>query len=138
VGNYNKSIIEDSLKISTILKLNELELVEMRKMFFSSNEHCEISLCRRLLEKFDLKLVCLTKGEQGSILVDKKSTSNGQIIPCKVADRVGAGDAFTAATIIQFLKGNCIEEINENANKLASWVTSKEGGMPFYNGNPLI
>jgi len=130
---FNRKIIEESLKFATILKLNELELEIIKKLFKIDEKYNLEKSCHYLLQEYNLKLVCLTKGEEGSLLINKTSTFKGDIFPCKVVDRVGAGDAFTAAVIIQFLKGSSLEEISCRANNLASWVTSKEGGMPSYN-----
>lgn len=130
---YNRGIIEESLKFATILKLNDLELEVIKKLFKINEKYNLKESCQYLLQEYNLKLVCLTKGEEGSLLIDKTSTFKGDIFPCKVVDRVGAGDAFIAAMIIQFLQGSSLEEISFRANKLASWVTSKEGGMPIYD-----
>jgi fructokinase len=135
---YDRNIIEDSLRLATILKLNNLELEVIKGLFGIVDKCSQEKFCHLLLNKYDLKLICLTKGEEGSILVNKTSTCRGDIFPYKVADRVGAGDAFAAAMIIEFLKGSSLEKISYKANRLASWVTSKEGGMPAYDDNPLV
>ena len=128
---FDKNIIEESLKLTTILKLNDLELEIVKRLFSIDNKYNQEKSCYFLLQKFNLKLVCLTKGEEGSILIDKNSVFKGDTFPYKLVDRVGAGDAFTAAMIIEFLKGSSLEEISYKSNKLASWVTSQKGGMPF-------
>jgi fructokinase len=132
-GFFNKKIIEKSLRLSNILKLNTDELEILRKLFKINIRYGEIDICRFLIDSYNLNLVCLTRGEEGSILVDKDSYYQSHIYPYKVADRVGAGDAFTAAVIINYLKGYPIDLISIFANKLASWVTSKDGAMPVYD-----
>jgi len=47
-----------------------------------------------------------------------------------VADTVGAGDAFTAAVVIQYLEGRTLEEMSNSANRLGSWVSSHTGPTP--------
>ncbi len=135
---YNRNVIEESLKLATILKLNNFELEVVKKLFGIDNKYSQKKSCNILLKKYNLKLLCLTKGEEGSMLMNEDGIYNGEIFPYKVIDRVGAGDAFTAAAAIKFLEGSSLEEISYSANRLASWVTSKNGGMPAYDDNPQI
>ena len=44
-------------------------------------------------------------------------------------DTVGAGDAFTAAVVIDFLAGLPLAEINAHANAVASFVCSQPGAV---------
>lgn len=105
----------------------------MGKLLEINKKYNSINLCKFLISNYKIKLICLTKGEEGSILINKETFSELTAYPYKVIDRVGAGDAFIAVMIIQFLKGCSLDSINDYANKLASWVTSKHGGMPLYD-----
>ena len=48
----------------------------------------------------------------------------------KVADTVGAGDAFTAALLTQHLDGKPLREAARFANAYAAVVASRAGGTP--------
>ena len=50
--------------------------------------------------------------------------------PVKVADTIGAGDAFTAGLVHQYLRGESLEAMNDAANRVGSWVASQVGGTP--------
>ena len=130
---YSEEIIIESLKCSDILKLNTGELEALSDILQINQKYSEKDLCRFLIDRYKLKLICLTKGEEGSLIINDGSYCQSPAFPYEVVDRVGAGDSFTAAMIIQYLKGNTLSEINESANKLASWVTSNKGGMPVYD-----
>ena len=130
---YTGQIIKESLKLADILKLNTDELEALRDILQINKKYSEKDLCRFLIDKYRLNLICLTKGEEGSLIINDGSYCQSPAFPYEVVDRVGAGDSFTAAMIIQYLKGNTLSEINESANKLASWVTSNKGGMPVYD-----
>lgn len=130
---YSKNMIVDALKLSNILKLNSYEIEVLRELLNISTRYDEKEICKFIIDSFDLNLICLTKGEEGSILFDKQNTYHSLSYPYKIADRVGAGDAFTAAVIVNYLKGDPIDVISVKANKLASWVTSKSGGTPVYD-----
>ena len=132
---YNKRIIEESLRFSNILKLNTSELEILSELLEINKKYDEKDLCRFIISSYEVKLICLTKGEEGSMLIDENSSYESQVYPYEVADRVGAGDAFAAAIIVHFLKGDSLDVISGYANKLASWVTSKPDGMPIYNSD---
>jgi len=122
---FDKELIEFSLRMADILKLNSDELAVVSKLF--SLRGADIELLRTLLEKFSLQLVALTAGEKGSILLShkEKSLHSGYSVP--VVDTVGAGDAFTAALVQGLLSGLELDEINDFANRLASLVCTKKG-----------
>ena len=48
----------------------------------------------------------------------------------KVADTVGAGDAFTAALVHGYLRGTSLAQVNESANRVGAWVASQDGATP--------
>jgi len=48
----------------------------------------------------------------------------------KIADTVGAGDAFTAAMTQHFLRGSSLAVMSEAANRVGAWVASQAGGTP--------
>jgi fructokinase len=48
----------------------------------------------------------------------------------KIADTVGAGDAFTATMVHHALRGSPLAVINAAANRMGAWVASEEGAMP--------
>jgi len=122
---FDKELIEASLRMADVLKLNSDELAIVSELF--SLNGVELELLRILLEKFSLQLVALTAGEKGSILLShkEKSLHSGYSVP--VVDTVGAGDAFTAALVHGLLSGLELDEINDFANRLASLVCTKKG-----------
>ena len=82
-----------------------------------------------------IRLIVLTKGADGSVLraAEEQSVHPGSRV--EVADTVGAGDAFTAATIIGLLKGHSLDRINALANSVASHVCSQPGATPEIPGS---
>jgi fructokinase len=83
-----------------------------------------------LLSSHDLKLVCVTRGTNGSLLVSRDECSEQPGFRVKVADTVGAGDAFTAALVHGYLRHTPLSQINETANRVGAWVASQSGGTP--------
>jgi fructokinase len=79
---------------------------------------------------YNLKLVCVTRGNGGSLLVSADECSEHAGFNVKVQDTVGAGDAFTAALVHGYLRGTVLAEINETANRVGAWVASQSGATP--------
>ena len=123
---YNKKIIENSLAYATILKLNDEELPVVGNMFgFAGSDK---KMIQKLINEFDLELVALTRGNNGSMLVSQNEISEQDGIHVEVVDTVGAGDCFSAAVIMGILNGKKIDEICLQANELAAKVCTQKGG----------
>ena len=54
-------------------------------------------------------------------------------VPVKVADTVGAGDAFSAGFLAELCRGKSCQEAAELANRLGAFVASKPGAIPEYS-----
>ncbi|HYU45763.1 MAG TPA: PfkB family carbohydrate kinase, partial [Terriglobales bacterium] len=48
----------------------------------------------------------------------------------RIGDAIGAGDAFTAALVNEYLQGAPLARMNETANRMGAWVASRVGAMP--------
>ena len=127
---YSDRIIKQLLKNATILKLNSNELKILKKLLGYSNNDSEINLCKKIISENNLELLCLTKGDKGSLILDRSDYFAHRGYKVEVTDTVGAGDAFTATMIVQYLKGKTLKEISNAANKLGSWVSSQSGATP--------
>jgi fructokinase len=77
-----------------------------------------------------LQLVAITRGGHGSLLVTRDEWHQHAGFPVKVADTIGAGDAFTAAMAHYLLRGAELPVLNEAGNRWGSWVASQSGAMP--------
>jgi len=126
---YAKDVIVESLKLADILKINDEELPKVTALC-GLEYRDEVGSARALLAYSNLKLVCVTRGCHGSLLVKGDLVSEHPGHPVQVADTVGAGDAFTAALVNGYLKGVGLDAINEAANRVGAWVASQVGAMP--------
>lgn len=130
---YSGRIIRQLLENTTILKLNSHELKILKNLLGHSSEDSEVNLCKKIIDEYNLELLCLTKGDKGSLIINKSDYFIHGGYKVEVADTVGAGDAFTAAMVVQYLKGKTLKEISNTANKLGSWVSSQDGATPVLN-----
>ena len=127
---YSTSLISESLEIANMLKLNTDELNLIRDVFDYSDKENDIDLCFRIVKDFKLDLICLTRGEKGSLIANKKEYHEHEGYKVSISDTIGAGDAFSAAVVVQYIKGKSLPEISDLANKLGAWVASKSGPTP--------
>jgi fructokinase len=126
---YTAEVFADSLQLATVVKLNHEELPRIMRVFGLEHRGEEDSV-RCLFSKYDLKLACVTRGDNGSLLASADEFDEHPGFKVKVADTVGAGDAFTAAMVHGYLRGTSLAEINETANRVGAWVASQSGATP--------
>ncbi|MFZ0300007.1 MAG: carbohydrate kinase, partial [Candidatus Sulfotelmatobacter sp.] len=113
---YSIEVLAESMKLATIVKLSHEELPRIMSLFDLEIREEEAS-ARKLLSH-EVKLVCVTRGSSGSLLVSADERSEHPGFKVKVADTVGAGDAFTAALVHGHLRGTSLAQINETANRV--------------------
>jgi fructokinase len=126
---YSPGLLRTSFQYADIVKLNDQELLQVAYLFKLGIGSHEM-LAQRLLRLCDLRLVCITCGSRGSLLVTSGETVAHRGFRVTVADAVGAGDAFTACLAHHYLHGHSLQDINESANRFASWVATQRGAMP--------
>ena len=129
-GFYNKEIICNSMKRCNILKINDEELVTVSRMFGYPGIDLQ-DKCWILLGKYNLKMLILTCGINGSYVFTPGNVSFQPTPKVEVADTVGAGDSFTAAFIASILKGKSVQEAHSLAVQTSAYVCTKKGAMPI-------
>lgn len=125
---YSREIIEQSLRLANVLKLNDSELPVLASMFELTGPEKE--QVGQLASLFKLQTVALTRGEKGSLLQHQGRWSECPVRPVKVVDTVGAGDAFTAAIVKGLLRGMDLDRLNTAANEVARHVCASAGATP--------
>lgn len=127
---FTRDILNRSMGVADIVKLNHEELPRIMHLLELA-EGDERSSARRLASLHTLKMVCVTRGPGGSLLVTPdRGIAEHPGYRVKVADTVGSGDAFTAALVYEYLRGSSLDEMSETANRVGAWVASQVGGMP--------
>jgi fructokinase len=146
---YSQEVLGESMRLADIVKLNDEELPKIMSLGKFPHKD-EMSSAQRLISAYDLKLVCITRGGRGSLLVCDKSVCDKSVsdkpvrdklvrrgdssehpgFRVRVADTVGSGDAFTAGLVHEYLHGASLDLMNEVANLVGAWVASEVGAMP--------
>lgn len=128
-GFYNKEILCNSMKRCNILKINDEELVTVSRMFGYPGIDLQ-DKCWILLGKYNLKMLILTCGINGSYVFTPGNVSFQPTPKVEVADTVGAGDSFTAAFIANILKGRSVADAHKCAVNTSAFVCTQQGAMP--------
>lgn len=126
---YSKEVITDSLNFADVLKLNDDEILLIAEMEDLAGDNTTV--LQQLVQKYKLKLAVLTRGGQGSLLVSPTEISEHPGYQADIVDTIGAGDSFTAATVLGLLQNEPLTTINEKANAVAAYVCSQKGAMPI-------
>lgn len=129
-GFYNKEILCKSMQNCNILKINDEELITVSRMFGYPGIDLQ-DKCWILLGKYNLKMLILTCGINGSYVFTPGKVSFQPTSKVEVADTVGAGDSFTAAFIASILKGKSVTEAHSIAVKTSAFVCTQKGAMPI-------
>mgnify|MGYP001775998168 CR=1 FL=1 len=126
---YTKEVLCQSMQKCNILKINDEELVTISRMFGYPGIDLQ-DKCWILLGKYDLKMLILTCGVNGSYVFMPGHVSFQETPKVEVADTVGAGDSFTAAFVSGVLRGMPIEEAHRLAVYTSAYVCTQNGAMP--------
>lgn len=129
-GFYTKEILCNSMKRCNILKINDEELVAVSRMFGYPGIDLQ-DKCWILLGKYNLRMLILTCGINGSYVFTPGNVSFQPTPKVEVADTVGAGDSFTAAFIASILKGKSVAEAHSLAVRTSAFVCTQKGAMPI-------
>lgn len=131
---YSLEVLEDSFRRCNILKINDEELVVLSRLMALPGLALE-EKCRFLIKTYDLQMLILTCGVNGSYVFYEGGMSFLDTPKVMVADTVGAGDSFTGAFVGSILKGKSIPEAHNTAVKVSAFVCTQSGAMPVVPDN---
>ncbi len=136
---YSPDLLHDSFHRAQLVKLNDEELRRVSGLLKLAGDGLKDEeqagedlepMAQRLLQAYELELICVTRGAEGSLLVTATETVEHPGVVVEVADTVGSGDAFTAVLASGYLRRVPLERISEAANRFGAWVASQTGAMP--------
>jgi fructokinase len=150
---YSSEVLKESLELATVVKMNDAEAPLVLKLLDLDAKEDGASAAESgveetrsapgilrtaaecLLAEFPtLEMVAVTRGSRGSLLVTREKWNEHPGFPVKVADGIGAGDAFTAAMTDYLLRGANLATLNEAGNRWGAWMASQSGAMPALPG----
>lgn len=128
-GFYTKEILCRSMEQCNILKINDEELVTVSRLFGYPGIDLQ-DKCWILLAKYNLEMLILTCGVNGSYVFSPGNVSFVETPKVEVADTVGAGDSFTATFISALLMKKSVREAHQLAVNVSAFVCTQNGAMP--------
>ncbi len=126
--HYTLEVIEKSLHEANILKLNNEELTILQKLMDLPDSFYDALYTLR--DRYELEYIALTRGAEGSVLLDSNISCDCPGYQVTVIDTVGAGDSYTAVLAYGILHQMPLEWINRMANRAAAYVCSQAGATP--------
>ncbi|MCR4764983.1 MAG: carbohydrate kinase [Bacteroidaceae bacterium] len=126
---YTPDLLEESMSRCNVLKINDEEL-ELVSRLFGFHSISQENKCWILLSKYNLKMLILTCGTDGSYVFTPGKVSFQPTPKVIVADTVGAGDSFTGSFTAAILAGKPVEEAHKLAVEVSAFVCTQSGAMP--------
>ena len=113
-----------------VLPLNQLmKSLSYLNIAFVATNHTDPSGLQSLADQFKTTLLVATLGSQGSRAWHGNEQYQGMAIPTNVVDTTGAGDAFQAALLSAYLKGESIEKALHAAHLYAAKIVTHLGAL---------
>ena len=129
VDSFTPELVRMLARHAHVLKLNEQEIPVLREISGLQGDSVE-QFCRSCQRIFQLDAVCITLGPKGCALLLGNEYLEAPGFPVKVADTIGAGDAFSAALLHGINAGWPTAQIADFANRIGAFVASRPGGTP--------
>ncbi len=137
VAGYSAEIIDNSLRLATVVKMNDVELEEVASLLgFMPESHDSEERIRRFMERlraeYSLTAVAITRGSKGALLVceGRQLSLPDSVLDQALVHPVGAGDSFAAGLLFGIMQGWAPEHSLEMANILSSWVVRHASATP--------
>jgi len=126
---WEENTLLESIPLANVMKLNDEELPVVASLL--KLKGTDMELLQALQRQFSFRLIALTRGGNGSLLLAADGTiSDLPGEPTTVIDTVGAGDAFTAAMAVGLLNGWPLSKLHQRAAQLAGFVCGQPGATP--------
>ena len=129
---YSKDVIEWSMKVSDVVKVNAEELVEVCRVLGVEYDDQHL-VARKLIDDYKLEMLIVTCGTEGSYVYC--NDENASCLPTpqvEVVDTVGAGDCFTGSLMAGLRRYNGdVQTAIKFATAAASLAVSKMGAQSF-------
>ena len=130
-GPADKAFPLSSLSSVEIFSPNETETFAYTGIRPTNLENC-LRASMALRTKVDAKYIVLKLGDRGSYIYDGKYCEFVSPVEVSAVDTTGAGDAFTAAMTLEYLRSGSISKACRFANIVGAYTVTREGAYPSF------
>ena len=123
---WEKDVVQKSLSQAAWVKLNEDELLTIMEVDSDSTVGL-FQYARDFLDRYELDLLIVTQGEHGAFCITKDDAISGTPVEANIVDTVGAGDAFSAVTILGLTYRWPLSQTLERALQFAAIICERQG-----------
>lgn len=131
-GQWSADLLQRLSDLATVLKVNESEAEMLFGIMGTPGEFSLERFCREWSRRHGVDLICITLGERGCAVWSDGALQEFRGVAVKVADTVGAGDAFSAAFLHGIERGWPMKRVAGFANSLGALVSSRAGAIPTW------
>ena len=133
--HYDRPTIEYLLSKADIVKVNEHELAIVAGWFGILPD--QKTQMKYLADRFNLRMICLTLGANGAMVLDAGGFTTQEGYPVEVQDTIGSGDSFLAMFLKHMLAGSPVSTALKNACAVGALVATHQGATPAISENEL-
>jgi fructokinase len=126
-----QSVVEQLVRHADIVKMNDEELLTIAGWYDLGQTDLK-ELMKWFSGKFDKDLICVTRGKDGALVLDKEEIFEHHGFKINAVDTVGSGDAFLAGFVSSLFDGRSSREALNFACALGAYVATKAGATPKY------
>jgi fructokinase len=130
--SYTPELVAELMAMAHVVKLNDDEAVKIDAMF-GRRPQSLAEFTEFWSRKFGWKALAVTRGGRGCVLQIGGDSAEAPGYRMKVADTVGAGDAFAAAFLHGLSQGWDARRTGDFANRVGAVVASRPGGVPIWS-----
>ena len=134
--HYTKEVLLKLLEKADFIKFNDDELFGVSEMLESRFNSLEQNL-HFIARKSSAKIICVTKGQHGAVLLMENKLFYNSGFKIKVKDTVGAGDTFLATLLAKILQGEQPQTSLDYACAAGALVAGEKGANPQLDQNEI-
>jgi fructokinase len=131
-GHWSLPLVERLSALASIVKLNETEAEILFQLTRRDQEFSLDRFCRYWSMAYGVETICVTLGGEGCAIFEDDTLHRFGGFTVKVADTVGAGDAFAAAFLHGYGLNWPTSRAARFANALGALVASRAGATPAW------
>ena len=128
-GPVQKDFPYELLKNVTVISPNEVETAQITGISPSNADMC-LQACMRLVNMTKAKYVVLKLSDRGCFSYDGKNFEYFPATYVTAKDTTAAGDAFTAALTVEYMRTQSLSKACRYANAVGALTVTKFGAMP--------